>query len=741
MALSALFVEVTGLVQGVGFRPFVHRTAITLDLRGHVRNTANGVEIEVEGDAETLAEFMIVLRRDAPAAARISTIRAFERPFRDVSGFHIADSDGEGARAPGLVPDLAVCDACLAEVRSAADRRHDYHLASCSECGPRWTMVERLPYDRARTSMRDFPLCSACAAEYESPNDRRFHAQSTSCGACGPRYRVRGSDAPVLATAIAAIERGEAVAIKGLGGFHLFCDAGSDAAVMRVRAAKQRDHKPLAVMVRDLAAAEAIATIDAVARTLLRSPACPIVLLRPRPEHGLAPAVAADVPRIGVMLPSTALHHALVAALDRPLVVTSANHGDEPIPIDDDGIADDEAIVIVHDRRIVVHADDSLAQIVDGAPMLLRRARGFVPAPLRLPRPLPCPTLAVGGHLKAACAIGVGAQAVIGPHVGDLDRLATRERWAETIAHLEAIVGARVGALVCDLHPDYASTAWARTQARARAIPLLAVQHHHAHLAAVLAEHGIDALAIGICLDGTGLGTDRAPWGGELLVGDCSTFRRAGHLGLVAQPGGDAAARAPWRMAVAHLLAAGCELDVVAARVGGERVADVRAMIERSNPPLTSSAGRLFDAVAAVLGYGEARFEGSAAMWLEALAEQSDDERAGYRWIVDDDVVLGHAPMWRALLADVADAVPRATIARRFHRGLAEALADACTRLRTASNVVALGGGVFQNALFTAFIATALRARGFTVLRGEAVPPNDGGLAYGQLAVAASVSR
>ena len=480
-------------------------------------------------------------------------------------------------------------------------------------------------------------------------------------------------------------------------------------------------------------------------RALLRSSARPIVLLPARPGHGLAGNVADGVPQLGVMLPYTAIHHVLAEAFARPLVVTSANHGDAPIPIDErDGLPESIDVVVTHPRRITAHADDSVVQLVDGPPMILRRARGYVPAPLRLPRPLRAPVLAVGGHKKAAAAIGVDDLAVLGPHVGDLDRPATRERWIAGITHLERLLDASITAICCDLHPDYAATGWARTQSRARGIPLFPVQHHHAHFAAVLAEHGVGGPAIGVCFDGVGLGSDRGLWGGELLVGDCAAVRRAGHLGLVAQPGGDAAARAPWRMAVAHLVAAGCEPHVVADRVGAEQVARLRAVIDKGvHAPQTSSAGRLFDALAGVLGCADASFEGAPAMWLQALATADDDVQA-YEWHVrvgdPGSIVIDHAPMWRRVLADLAAAVPASAIAGRFHRGLALAIACACVELRAsvATDVVALGGGVFQNALLVALCRAALRARGFTTLHGEEVPPNDGGLAYGQLAVVAA---
>jgi hydrogenase maturation protein HypF len=728
----ALHIEVDGVVQGVGFRPFVFRLATSLGLAGTVRNGTRGVEIEVEGEAESMATFVEMLRSAAPPHAVVEALRIADRPPRGDTTFCIQTSVDGCDRAPPLTPDIAACTECVDEALDGAGRRGGYYLTTCSACGPRYTFVDRLPYDREHTSMRAFPLCSECRAEYDDPHDRRFHAQSLSCPACGPSYRVLdGGD--VVGACVDAIDRGLVVAIEGIGGYHLACDATDEQAVQRVRKAKGRDAKPLAVMVETVDAAAALAHVSREEEALLASAGRPIVLLIPRDEQCLAPGVASNVSTIGIMLAYTPLHHALLRAVQRPLVMTSANRSEAPIRHRDPeplrGLAN---VVLTHGRTIVAPCDDSVAQVVAGAPMLLRRARGYVPGALPLPAALP-PTLAVGGHLKAAVAFARGDRAVLGPHIGDLEGLDARRRWEDVVAHLGALLDVRPEALVHDSHPDYASTIWARRSA----LPRIAVQHHHAHMAAVLAEHGIEGPAIGVCFDGAGLGDDRTIWGGEFLVGDCRGYERAAHLAVVPQVGGEMAVHEPWRMTVAHALAAGCEVSRIEAAVGRERVDAIRRVIEAGRGPRTSSAGRLFDAVAAALGCIDGRFDGSPAMWLEHQAHRTHDDGA-YDFEVSR--ILDPTPMWRALAADLAADVAAPVIARRFHLGLAHAVARTCGMLRDRTGVaqVVLGGGVFQNGLFTAAVVTRLRALDFPVAHGQRVPPNDGCLAYGQLAVAAA---
>ena len=722
------------MVQGVGFRPFVFRLATSLSLAGTVRNGTAGVEIDVEGDPDSLATFVEMLRTAAPPHAVVQALRVVDRSLTGNTMFCIEKSVDGCNRAPPLAPDIAACRDCVDEVLGGGGRRDRYYLTTCSACGPRYTFVDRLPYDRGGTSMRAFPLCCECRREYDDPHDRRFHAQSLSCPACGPSYRVLGDErGDILDACVEAIDRGLVVAIEGIGGYHLACDATNAVAVQRVREAKQRDAKPLAVMVETADEAAALAHVSRDEAELLASAARPIVLLAPRDDHRLARGIAYNVAKIGIMLAYAPLHHALLRAVKRPLVMTSANRSDAPIRHRDPAALRELAsVVLTHGRTIVAPCDDSVAHVVAGAPMVLRRARGLVPGALPLPAALP-PTLAVGGHLKAAIAFARGDQAVLGPHIGDLEDLEARRRWEQVVAHLGALLDLRPEALVHDQHPDYASTIWARRSA----LPRLAVQHHHAHMAAVLAEHRLEGPAIGVCFDGAGLGDDRTIWGGEFLVGDCRGYERVAHLAVVPQVGGEMAVREPWRMTLAHARAAGCDVSRIEAAVGAQRVAAIRRVLEVGHGPRTSSAGRLFDAVAAALGCIDARFDGSPAMWLEHQAHHAHDDGA-YPFEVSRTV--DPAPMWHALAADLASGVAAPVIARRFHFGLADAVLRTCVSLRDRTGIaqVVLGGGVFQNALFTATVVTRLRAVEFRVAHGQRVPPNDGCLAYGQLAVAAA---
>lgn len=753
-------IAVRGLVQGVGFRPFVHALAARYALGGFVRNDAAGVHIEVEGPPPDLDSFLDALRREPPPLARIEEVQTAAASVRGEATFRIVPSRaGSGAAEVGA--DTATCAACLRELRDPHDRRYRHPFINCTDCGPRLTVVTGVPYDRERTTMAPFPMCAACRAEYEDPRSRRFHAQPIACADCGPRLRItdaagRVADGDPLREAAAALRAGAVVAVKGLGGYHLACDATNPAAVATLRRRKHRDRKPLAVLVRDVEAAAAFATVSEEARRWLESGARPIVLLPKRRAAAgvLAEEVAPEAADWGVLLPYTPLHHLLATDVGRPLVLTSGNRTDEPIAVDDGeararlaGIAD---LFLAHDRAIHVRAEDSVWRARDGGAVPVRRSRGFAPRPVGARLGLEQTVLAVGGHLKAVFALGEGDRAWLSPHLGDLDDAGAADGFARDVLHHERLFGLRPALLVHDLHPDYASTRYALARAAREGLPTLGVQHHHAHLASVLAENGTEAPATGVLLDGAGLGLDGTVWGGEFLVGDASRAVRAASLRPVALPGGDAAAREPWRSAFAHLLDAGEDPaghPAIAAVPASHRSVLVTAIERGVNAPLASSAGRLFDAVAVIAGFrGPATYEGEAACWLEARAAEASDAGEPYPFALaagDGRHVVDTRPIVQGALSDARGGRPAAAIARRFHLALAAAVAATCRALRGGGGpgTAALSGGCFVNRILATEVEARLEADGFRVLRHRQVPPNDGGLALGQLAVAAAHLR
>lgn len=734
-----------GLVQGVGFRPFVHRLASTLRLAGFVRNHDGCVNIEVEGAAADVEAFVEALG-NGPALARVLQVLQTEIPVLGETGFVILPSTGVPAGPILLPPDIAPCEACLAELFDPGDRRHRHPFLNCTDCGPRFTVVRALPYDRATTTMDRFPMCAACQREYDDPGDRRFHAQPTACPACGPQLRgVDPGGAPVpvadaLAWAARTLKAGQVLAIKGVGGYHLACDARNQAAVARLRQGKQRDAKPFAVMVADLTMAERLAEVGPEARELLASPIRPIVLLPARDGMGLAPDVAPGLDLAGLMLPSSPLHHLLFRELENvPLVMTSGNMSDAPmVHLDDEAVTKLGPLVdglLIHDREIHVPLDDSVVRVIAKKPVPVRRARGLAPGPIALPVPCRRPTLAVGGHLKATFALGRDAHALLSSPLGDLDGLETWQAYERALAHHEQLFGFTADQVVHDLHPDYATTRYARASGK----PCLAVQHHHAHMASCMADNGLNEPVIGVVFDGAGLGPDGTFWGGEFLVGDCRSFRRAGHLRTVPMPGG--AVREPWRMALAHLADAGVGCKAFEGRLPGE---DRRRLaIASARAPLTSSAGRLFDAVAALAGVcGRVSFEAQAAMALEALATRAG-ECTPYPTTVEggpEGITLDTRPCIRQVASEVDRDLPPEAIAARFHAGLAAGISQVCAHLRasTGLSTVVLSGGVFLNAILTEQLVGHLSAEGFRVYWHHQVPPGDGGLALGQLAIAAA---
>ncbi|MDQ6622795.1 MAG: carbamoyltransferase HypF [Verrucomicrobiota bacterium] len=739
-------ITVSGIVQGVGFRPFVFALAQRLRLSGHARNQSGHVVIEVEGGEKTLDEFAAALASEAPALARIDEIKSRQLPLEGTREFRIETSDAGRATDVFISPDVATCADCLRELFDPADRRHRYPFINCTNCGPRLTIITGAPYDRARTTMAAFAMCADCRREYTDPADRRFHAQPIACPRCGPELRLIEGEKPprigddALLAFAASILDGRIGALKGLGGFHLVCDATNDAAIARLRARKHREEKPFAIMVGDVAAAANLCELSETEAQLLSSRAAPIVLLKKKSP--VADALAPGNPHLGVMLAYTPLHHLLLRAVEgRPLVMTSGNRSDEPIAQNNDDaleqlreIAD---LFLVHDRAIHLRCDDSVTRVLAGVELPLRRSRGYAPQPIALPFTTPEPILAVGAQLKGTFAFGRGRHAFLSHHLGDLDHRSAWLAFERDLALYRELFEFEPACLAHDLHPDYASTRYAQ----ASGLPLIAVQHHHAHMASCMAENGLTSPVIGVSFDGLGLGTDGAIWGGEFLVGDYAGFRRAAHLRYVGMPGGDQATREPWRMAVAHLADAEVTCAEFTQRIAATDLRVVNQMLERRlNTPLTSSAGRLFDAVAALAGVRDrVSYEGQAAMELEWLATGVDDARV-YPFALDDALNIDTRPLVAAIVAEVDRRVEKQFIARRFHSTVVEIIAAVCTRLRSATqlNSVTLSGGVFMNALLTAETMTRLEHDGFAVYRHHLVPPNDAGLSLGQIAIASA---
>lgn len=764
-------VTVTGTVQGVGFRPHVHRLATSLGLAGSVGNDSTSVDIEVEGPEELVERFVSLVVAEAPPLAAIDAVAIASLPTRGETGFTIVPSRHAAGPTTTAPPDTAACVDCRRELGDPLDHRYRYPFITCTNCGPRFTIITALPYDRPATTMAGFPLCAVCEAEYHDPGDRRFHAQPVACHDCGPRLRLHVGDEVVLGGAraetdavLARTQRllldGAIVAVKGVGGYHLACRADRPDTVEELRRRKHRPGKPLALVVRDLDVARHVAQVSDAEAALLRAPAAPIVLLRRREGAPLASAVAPGNPFVGVMLPASPLHELLlqdvpgegVAALDL-LVLTSGNLSEEPLCIDDDeamerlgGIAD---AFLAHDRAIAVACDDSVVRLDEGAsaPTLLRRSRGYVPTPIALPF-VGTPSLAVGGELKTTACLTDGRRAWLSAHIGDQGSLATLQAFERTVARFAAMHDTEPERIVVDAHPDYTTHRWARR--RSDGLPIVEVQHHHAHVAAVMAEHGLDGgtPVVGIAFDGTGYGSDGTIWGGEVLLADYEAATRVGHLTPVLLPGGDAAIRHPRRVALSYLHSAGVpwrpDLAPVAATTDEElRLLAVQLDREVSCVP-TSSMGRLFDAVASLLDVRhDISFEAQAAVELEVLATDGDPSDVALtlplRQSVAGLVLLDGPALVRSLVDLQHDGAPAAALAAAFHGAVAVAVRDLVRRTRALGgpDVVALSGGVFANALLTRLVTEALVGDEVTVLTHRLVPPNDGGLALGQVAIGA----
>ena len=761
-----LRVCVRGVVQGVGFRPFVYARAAALGLSGSVRNDSSGAVIEVEGDSGQIDDFLGNLRDRPPPLAVIESMETRDISVVGGTGFTIADTSRSAGGRTLASPDVAMCAECAAEQRDPTNRRYRHAFVNCTNCGPRFTIIASLPYDRASTTMAPFTMCAECAGEYSDPADRRFHAQPVCCPRCGPtlRYRDRGGRSTESEAALRQARRllsdGGIVAVKGIGGYHLACDAANQRAVAELRARKRRGDKPFAVMVADLTTAHTIAEIDDGSARLLSGPQRPIVLM-PRREHAaVADAVAPHNPDLGVMLAYTPLH-ALLFGLpgDEPgptaLVMTSGNLGGEPICF-----ADDDALErlsqladgwLMHDRAILVPCDDSVVRVVtvggadnrdESIELPIRRSRGYAPLPVALPLALP-PTLAVGADLKNTLAVADGKYAWLSQHIGDMDDLSTLSAFDSAQQHLRALTGVDPKVLVADAHPLYRSTAWAHRNAAGR--PVRTVQHHHAHIAAVMAEHGLDGSrpVLGFAFDGTGYGPDNAVWGGEVLLADYKGYRRLSHLKYVPMPGGDISVLRPYRMALAHLWAAGLAWDPDLAPVRACPADEQRVLAHQLETGLgcapTSSMGRLFDTVAALADVRQVvAYEAQAAIELEGLSRDTTCGTTTYQFDIDlaqTPAVIDPAPVVAAVIADARSGVAAGVIGARFHRAVADLIVRLATTMVTDTPTIALSGGVFQNAFLLRLTLCGLQDKGFDVITHRFVPPNDGGLALGQLLV------
>jgi hydrogenase maturation protein HypF len=742
-SLARVSIIIRGAVQGVGFRPFVYRLATELCLTGYVCNSNAGVHIEAEGRKGVVDEFLIRLSSERPSHA---SIHSFEYSFLDVLGltsFEIRESNRDKTRGAVVLPDIATCTDCLQEIFDPSNRRHFYPFTNCTNCGPRFSIIESLPYDRANTTMRRFAMCKQCRAEYEDPRDRRFHAQPNACAVCGPRLEVWDTKGATIADHTAAIyyvadalKNGAIVAVKGLGGFHVMADAGNDGVINRLRTLKHRESKPFAVMAPSHQGVRELCTMNALEERLLCGPESPIVLLSRLDETGIGRSVAPHNPYLGVMLPYTPLHHLLLHEFGRPVVATSGNRSDEPIAIDESeavrrlcGIAD---VFLVHDRPIRRHADDSIARVILGRKQILRRARGYAPLPFAYKWPArSISAIAVGAHMKNTVAVAIGSNTFVSQHIGDLETKGTFDAFRQVIGDFERLYDARPDCIAGDLHPDYASSTHGADLAGSRGIPFVRVQHHWAHALSCMAENAVESPALGVAWDGTGYGLDGTIWGGEFLLLTGSSFQRAAHFRTFPLPGGDASVKQPSHAAAGVLY----ELFGVNG-LTPEHPPLLRQMLEKNiRCPRTSSVGRLFDAVAALTGFHDrVGFEGQAAMELEFAVAPNISESYEYAIRYSNPYVIDWAPMLRQIVEDVKRGDQRGIISARFHNTLAEivvAVAQCIGEPR-----VVLTGGCFQNRYLTERTVMRLRESGFCAYWHQRVPPNDGGIAFGQTVAA-----
>jgi len=747
-------IEITGVVQGVGFRPFVYQLAQEHRLVGWVCNTSAGVEIEAEGKEEALERFLLDLRAKAPPLARIESFSATEVEPSGYDRFEIRSSRVQEGGYLLIPPDIATCQDCKRELLDPNDRRYRYPFTNCTNCGPRFTIIEDIPYDRPKTTMRAFPMCPKCQAEYEDPSDRRFHAQPNACPVCGPSLtltdaHLRKVPGDPLSSAAHLLKEGKIVAVKGLGGFHLACDATNEEAIKRMRERKHRPAKPLAVMMATLEEIEEHCQISLEEARLLTSSQCPILLLPWKSESIISRAVAPRNRYLGAMLPYTPLHHLLLRETGRPLVMTSGNRGDEPMAKDNGEVTrlqDLADFFLLHDRHIYVRCDDSV-WMVEGSPQPLRRARGYAPYPIHLPFPVQ-EVLACGGEEKNSFCFTKERYAFLSQHIGDLQNLETLDHFQKSIEHYKALFRLQPEIIAYDLHPEYLSTKYALEMA-ARSDPrphLVPVQHHHAHIVSCMIDNGVEDEVIGVAFDGTGYGLDGRIWGGEFLIADLGDFQRVGHFEYLPMPGGEAAIRRPYRLAAGYLYTLLGEIPPLPflAEIDGLEVEVIMRQIDKGlNAPLTSSCGRLFDAVSALLGVrGEISYEAQAAIELEMLASEAEAQGSYPFSIVEQKGVnlVQLKELLEAIVADLQEGISIPIIGLKFHESVVAIIVEMCRRISQATGLkrVALSGGVFQNRLLLRKTKEALRQAGFTLYTHHQVPTNDGGISLGQAIIAHS---
>jgi len=759
-APAARKIVVTGIVQGVGFRPFIYQLAIKHNLSGRVANTASGVSIHVEGDPSKIEAFLSDISSKTPPLARITDISSRSLSPENLTDFTISPSEAGAVKSTLISPDISICTDCLAELFDPKDRRYRYPFINCTNCGPRYTIIDDIPYDRPNTSMKHFKMCEACQAEYEDPQNRRFHAQPNACPVCGPQVQLLDrhmtelpAGDPVSET-VRLLKQGFIVAVKGLGGYHLVVDAENSEAVHALRQRKHRAEKPFALMSVDLETIRQYAQVADDEGKMLASPQRPIVFLKKRSSHYISDAVSPENRYFGVMLPYTPLHYLLLAHGFTAFVMTSANLSEEPIVIANDEAFDRLSHIadyfLMHNRDIYLRSDDSIMRHTAGSPRFVRRSRGYVPTPIFLHRSLP-PILACGAELKNTICLTKSDQAFLSQHIGDLENIKAFDFFKKTISHMKRILDIIPEIIAYDMHPGYLSTQYALEQSDATLVP---IQHHHAHIVSCMAEHGIEGPVIGLSFDGTGYGTDGRIWGGELLIAEPANFERPLHLAYMPMPGGEAAIKEPWRMAVSYLFETFGEefesLDLpVLKTIPASKIRIIKDMIvKRINSPETSSLGRLFDAVASILGLRHrVSFEGQAAMALEMMARQktnylSAPDLYGYDLFTRDACEISVRPIINGIVKDLKKGVPPAEISSKFHLSLMSIYTDLCGRIRgeTGINQVVLSGGVFQNALLLKGLIQGLEREGFRVFTQCQVPTNDGGIALGQAVAAAAAA-
>jgi len=745
-------IEIRGVVQGVGFRPWVHQVAARTGVTGRVRNDSRGVIIDAFGSDDAVAFFATELRAGGPPAAQVRSFEAFDIPWEELAEFSIVASERAEERNVSIPPDLATCDDCLGEILDPANRRYRYPFTNCTNCGPRYTIVREVPYDRAQTTMAVFEMCSRCQREYDDARDRRFHAQPNACPACGPKLAALTPQGRDIATndpihfAARTLRAQMSVAIKGLGGFHLACDATSSTAVVRLRERKRRDAKPLAVMVRDLEMAEECGVLTEADRELLTSVERPIVLVPRREGTSLAPEIAGDNPLVGLFLPYTPLHHLLLRECNVPLVMTSGNTTDEPMATDNgealERLGQIADVFLVHDRRIETRADDSVVRVIGGAPTILRRARGYVPRSVDLQHEFAEPVLAVGAHLKNAICIGAGRRAFLGPHVGDLETFETLRSFEASVEQMKKFIGVEPKVVAHDLHPDYFSTRYAES---VQGVQLVPAQHHHAHIVSGMAEHGLVGEVVGIAYDGTGYGTDGTAWGGEILRAGFAGYERLATFRPLPLAGGDQAIRNVWRIALALLdesFEGAPPLNAIPLFRPIDRLAvtSIRRMIARNfNSPLARGVGRVFDALGAIcLTRPDARYEGEVAMLWNLAADPN--ERGRYEIVIRDGVTpweIDPRPMIKAAVLDFIAGADPATISAKFHNSLADVTIEVARAANPDGLPVVLSGGCFQNVRLAESVLAGLPG----AVMNHTIPPGDGGLALGQALIADALHR